>query len=364
MPDLHVEYSEPLPSVSNELRSDLRPGRFADKVPGFHLCLGSIVSERPLPSEYQVIFVHVRMTVESSSALVLLDQSHPEEGAPRPEERHQKPVGRARLFSRSQRPLGCFEGVIVENVHHRPPPHVPRQRPSLPQIDLVSPERCQTHHKVQRFRSQRRDCDRCLPLRELHQPACPLAHLVPEPVGEREQRFTVSLRHLRLRFEEQFPRQVCAHRPFRYLVVEHDFHVLNTSSQEVFKIAWKQPRSLLGERIPGATPGVTEAGIVGPDNANVFVASGLKRSHTQLASRRPGTSLLAESYSQILEGADVRVLKKLTTTLSVDSEGDSESRTKHPRQSAARFSVRELGSSTWPDFERMVEKHNGVWGGC
>lgn len=30
----------------------------------------------------------------------------------------------------------------------------------------------------------------------------------------------------------------------------------------------------------------------------------------------------------------------------------------------ARLSVRELGSTTWPDFERMVEKHNGVWGGC
>jgi len=30
----------------------------------------------------------------------------------------------------------------------------------------------------------------------------------------------------------------------------------------------------------------------------------------------------------------------------------------------ARFSVRELGSRTWPDFVQIVEKHNGVWGGC
>src|SRR5947209_8802319 len=138
MPDLHVEYSEPLPSVSNELRSDLRPGRFADKVPRFHLCLRTIVSQCPLPGEDQVVFGHVRMTVESSSALVLLDQSDPEEGAPRPEERHQEPVDRARFLPRSQQTLGSFNCVIIENVHHWPPPHVPRQRPSLPHIDLVS----------------------------------------------------------------------------------------------------------------------------------------------------------------------------------------------------------------------------------
>jgi len=28
------------------------------------------------------------------------------------------------------------------------------------------------------------------------------------------------------------------------------------------------------------------------------------------------------------------------------------------------FSVQELGPRTWPDFERIVEKHNGVWSGC
>jgi GNAT superfamily N-acetyltransferase len=30
----------------------------------------------------------------------------------------------------------------------------------------------------------------------------------------------------------------------------------------------------------------------------------------------------------------------------------------------AQFSVRELDSSTWSDQERVLEKHNGVWGGC
>ena len=30
----------------------------------------------------------------------------------------------------------------------------------------------------------------------------------------------------------------------------------------------------------------------------------------------------------------------------------------------ARFSVRELGPPTWPDFAQIVEKHGGVWGGC
>ncbi|MDG6910066.1 MAG: GNAT family N-acetyltransferase [Nitrososphaerota archaeon] len=29
-----------------------------------------------------------------------------------------------------------------------------------------------------------------------------------------------------------------------------------------------------------------------------------------------------------------------------------------------KFSVRELGPETWPDFTKIVEKHNGIWGGC
>ena len=28
------------------------------------------------------------------------------------------------------------------------------------------------------------------------------------------------------------------------------------------------------------------------------------------------------------------------------------------------FAVRALGAATWPDFARLVERHNGVWGGC
>src|SRR2546426_9192931 len=52
------------------------------------------------------------------------------------------------------------------------------------------------------------------------------------------------------------------------------------------------------------------------------------------------------------------------TTRGADSKSDLTSPMKQRGQSKARFSVRELGSATWPDFERMVEKHNGVWGGC
>jgi hypothetical protein len=40
------------------------------------------------------------------------------------------------------------------------------------------------------------------------------------------------------------------------------------------------------------------------------------------------------------------------------------SRAKHEKQPKEQFSVRELGSETWPDFVRVVEKHNGIWGGC
>lgn len=28
------------------------------------------------------------------------------------------------------------------------------------------------------------------------------------------------------------------------------------------------------------------------------------------------------------------------------------------------FTVRPLDATTWPDFARLVERHNGVWGGC
>lgn len=28
------------------------------------------------------------------------------------------------------------------------------------------------------------------------------------------------------------------------------------------------------------------------------------------------------------------------------------------------FAVKPLDNATWPDFVRLVEKHNGVWGGC
>jgi GNAT superfamily N-acetyltransferase len=28
------------------------------------------------------------------------------------------------------------------------------------------------------------------------------------------------------------------------------------------------------------------------------------------------------------------------------------------------FTVKPLDENTWPDFARLVEKHNGVWGGC
>lgn len=28
------------------------------------------------------------------------------------------------------------------------------------------------------------------------------------------------------------------------------------------------------------------------------------------------------------------------------------------------FQIKELGRETWPSFKRIMEKHNGVWGGC
>ncbi|HTP00697.1 MAG TPA: GNAT family N-acetyltransferase [Anaerolineales bacterium] len=37
---------------------------------------------------------------------------------------------------------------------------------------------------------------------------------------------------------------------------------------------------------------------------------------------------------------------------------------KPPTAPASDLAVRPLDESTWPDFARLVEKHNGVWGGC
>src|SRR5436190_18986974 len=48
----------------------------------------------------------------------------------------------------------------------------------------------------------------------------------------------------------------------------------------------------------------------------------------------------------------------------VSSDDHIASRTTQGRQSKTRFLVRELGGETRPDFARIVEKHNGVWGGC
>ena len=57
------------------------------------------------------------------------------------------------------------------------------------------------------------------------------------------------------------------------------------------------------------------------------------------------------------------VMKNLSAR-GVSSDDHIASRTTQGRQSKTRFLVRELGGETWPDFARIVEKHNGVWGGC
>src|SRR6266516_1978783 len=206
-----------------------------------------MVSQRSLPAEDQVVFVHVGMTVESSSALVLLYQSDPEERVPGPEEGHQEPVDRACLFPRSQRALGSFESVIVENVHHRPPPHVSRQRSSLPQIDLVSPERCQAYYEVQGFRSQGRDCDRCLPFESfINRPALwPISSQNQFAKGSRGSPcpFGISVFDLK---NNSHARSARTDRSVTWSS-RTIFILVNTSSKEVFKIAWEQPRSLLGE---------------------------------------------------------------------------------------------------------------------
>src|SRR6267143_4372843 len=74
----------------------------------------------------------------------------------------------------------------------------------------------------------------------------------------------------------------------------------------------------------------------------------------------------AHSNSPLTSPSRPRKLSPQTKPISAGpmSNRDEGSDTKRGRQSSARFQVKELGKETWPDFERMVEKHNGVWGGC
>src|SRR5438309_5561400 len=74
----------------------------------------------------------------------------------------------------------------------------------------------------------------------------------------------------------------------------------------------------------------------------------------------------AHSNSPLTSPSGPRRLSPQTKPISAGSTSnrDEGSDTKRGRQSSARFQVKELGRGTWPDFERMVEKHNGVWGGC
>src|SRR6266699_1347270 len=73
----------------------------------------------------------------------------------------------------------------------------------------------------------------------------------------------------------------------------------------------------------------------------------------------------AHSNSPLASPSRRRKLNPQTKPISAGSMSnrDEGSDTKRGRQSSARFQVKELGRETWSDFERMVEKHNGVWGG-
>jgi GNAT superfamily N-acetyltransferase len=55
---------------------------------------------------------------------------------------------------------------------------------------------------------------------------------------------------------------------------------------------------------------------------------------------------------------------KKSTSRSLEFERSRGSDKRRGGLSTTRLSVRELDSSTWPDQERVLEKHNGVWNGC
>ncbi len=80
------------------------------------------------------------------------------------------------------------------------------------------------------------------------------------------------------------------------------------------------------------------------------------------ADRSRGTTM-SRTFLQIFgEGGDI-VVSHLTPTFGVQAKA----RTVQPlrlKEVAGRFKIRELAPDTWPDFVRIMEKHNGVWNGC
>jgi hypothetical protein len=56
-------------------------------------------------------------------------------------------------------------------------------------------------------------------------------------------------------------------------------------------------------------------------------------------------------------------MKKLTTQ-GASTKAGPRSGTKREARPKTHFLIRELSGETWPDFARVAEKHNGVWGGC
>ena len=50
--------------------------------------------------------------------------------------------------------------------------------------------------------------------------------------------------------------------------------------------------------------------------------------------------------------------------LEVSSSQARRTSTGASRGPVSRLHIRELGTPTWPDYVRIMEKHNGVWGGC
>src|SRR5437870_1775877 len=74
----------------------------------------------------------------------------------------------------------------------------------------------------------------------------------------------------------------------------------------------------------------------------------------------------AHSNSHIKSPSRPRKLSPQTKPISAGAmcNTDEGSDTKRGSQPPARCEDKELAKETWPDLERMVEKHNGVWGGC
>jgi hypothetical protein len=91
---------------------------------------------------------------------------------------------------------------------------------------------------------------------------------------------------------------------------------------------------------------------------------GAARSHAGLADRRVSGSggVRVKAHKCLPAGKDFLGTSPVRATPRL--AGGTPHRRSYRGRTMTSFGVRPLDETTWPNFARLVEEHNGVWGGC